>query len=1579
MQLHSVTKSLSRALVLLALVAFSASAFAQQRYVITNGDAYKRAKALVGDKFLALDYSADAKNPTITVKESFDESCVWYCNGKPGYYYQLDAEGDRFYLMRTGQTLHVMPVLMGTQNEVFESATQWYDWTFGVATQELAGDARYYWVILNEAGTAWTLSGDTYGRPGDVINAGFTQPTEEGYYPTSETNGFPSSLGEYTAVYAENTDEHGCKVVSAYHSNTAALERTYANGNPVVAATYTPLQVEFVPGTKNGGMTAVTPASTTILNGGADVPVSISASDFTSTSYTKYILQQNVINGTPSYSCDYMTPWVNTEVVTAYERYAYDGSVTPTAPADGRTAVASPLIGYTWKLDNSLARYLEIVDGTEATSKTLRIKSGAAWSSPVTGHLTITATYKNGDTQTRQVEITLAVAPTAVALSETELDITVGDNATVSYTLTPSGAVATPAVSWAPTDNAPTATLNNNVYTINNTAVPGTYVMTVTAAAGITATATVRVHPAAPTAIAFGSDVVSSITAAAGTTIYYTTDATVNLLNAGTGTAFSGTPAVEPGQTVYAVAEQGGLRSLSVFSARYSGPATATNQDLGDGNVAVVLNDLEDHSWSYYSDPASPIRSLNPADVKITYYGNGTNNMTSTSNADAPANTAFDANATGVKVNINGENENTFVYYKTLERADGATATTVAGAAGRCAYTTIPNPFQVRPTYGTNATTKWRGFYAWRVKSVSGGSIYDASTDGNALAANAIINAETEIYFAPTSEYGMEVELEALWARAYVVDEVTNTGLNASSVERNFVVLSSGSAVNMTPAGGWFSEAFNVPATITGRNPDGSGSGSATVSSTATLNNDMKIENIRFSGNNTLNANGHNLTVGRGVYGGGSPVVRSISSSTNNVSYTIRLETGTYGTFNLTSNDDATFSAKLNARAVFGSDYDRAKGNNDSLSIAPNSYVYGSNSVKTFSSNSNRNNLTYDWNMKSGKLQASSGISNDDNLFYMGNRGNNGAHNSYMGKRRLIVEGGVLQNVSGGLGSYGNNYAQTTTYSVNDGSPTVEIIMKGGTIEGSVYGAAVFAAAEGDRRFIFTGGTVNGWIAGGCNGTRTDGGQLYGDTYIYFGGNAKCLNKTSDPTIGSSKGGNIFGAGSGIAGGTTVGQVFNSTVVVADESEVARNVYGGGNYGYVSQGTGHKTDIYVLGGTVSGAVFGGSNQQQGQTVNITMKGGKVLAGVFGGSNTQGTINNNVTINVLGGQVGTSESVTANVHGGGFGGETIVTGNVDVTIGAENATDGPTIYGDVYGGSAMGTVNGTAYDNDKHTYVTVHAGTIKANNGTTNTTRIAGDGSTNGQTFTSTGSVYGGGLGFGEASEGPATYQVYISWSRANNGNFNARCTYSYVNADGTTVNSGDLTSNGYTTVTVKAGSTITLTATRTGGQGTYTITARYNNASGDQILSVNHNTQTGSATVNGSSSTTSGEANVYAGATKVTVTGGTMNNTFGANNVNGMPFGTIATEISGGTIGNVYGGGNAAPYGAQDNNAVPTVLMTGGHVLQNVYGGGLGRAAQITNSRGTDVKVQAGTVDGNVYGGGAKADVSGSTNVVIGK
>ena len=175
-----------------------------------------------------------------------------------------------------------------------------------------------------------------------------------------------------------------------------------------------------------------------------------------------------------------------------------------------------------------------------------------------------------------------------------------------------------------------------------------------------------------------------------------------------------------------------------------------------------------------------------------------------------------------------------------------------------------------------------------------------------------------------------------------------------------------------------------------------------------------------------------------------------------------------------------------------------------------------------------------------------------------------------------------------------------------------------------------------------------------------------------------------------------------------------TTVVVADDAYVERGVYGGGSYGYTT----NTSNVYVLGGhvggknggvsgttysgTITGGVFGGACQNQGGTVNITMKDGLVEGGMYGGSNVTGTISGNVTMQIDGGQVGT-DATHANIHGGGYGAPTRVTGNVDITLGTTTqTTPGVTVYGDIYGGSALGNVN---TNTSNHTNLTLNKGVV----------------------------------------------------------------------------------------------------------------------------------------------------------------------------------------------------------------------------------------------------------------------------------
>lgn len=147
------------------------------------------------------------------------------------------------------------------------------------------------------------------------------------------------------------------------------------------------------------------------------------------------------------------------------------------------------------------------------------------------------------------------------------------------------------------------------------------------------------------------------------------------------------------------IATKSGFSPSEVASRQYIAGSGVTS----DGKV--ILNDYEDHNWTYYKGVDAEVDGGNyntkymgimyspdPRNVKITY--NGVNNVT--------------GSTTVVKVSTKtGEGQNSFVYYKTLEQ--GATT-------GEYPYQVISNPFSVRPSTGTTNKTYY-GFAGWKIKS----------------------------------------------------------------------------------------------------------------------------------------------------------------------------------------------------------------------------------------------------------------------------------------------------------------------------------------------------------------------------------------------------------------------------------------------------------------------------------------------------------------------------------------------------------------------------------------------------------------------------------------------------------------------------------------------------------------------------------------------------------------------------------------------------------------------------------------------------------------------------------------------
>ena len=304
-----------------------------------------------------------------------------------------------------------------------------------------------------------------------------------------------------------------------------------------------------------------------------------------------------------------------------------------------------------------------------------------------------------------------------------------------------------------------------------------------------------------------------------------------------------------------------------------------------------------------------------------------------------------------------------------------------------------------------------------------------------------------------------------------------------------------------------------------------------------------------------------------------------------------------------------------------------------------------------------------------------------------------------------------------------------------------------------------------------TGGTVENDVFGGGQGisTATDGGILVtvdGSTIsrdVYGGSALGQVNSTSSQLTktwlkSGTITGNLYGGGMGQAGAgyVTYGQVNGDVEVLVNGGSVSNvfgcnntnggpqssvkvyinettpgdmtingNVYGGGNEAYCER----TCEVYIQNGTISqtSMVFGGGNNITTASKGVggslvQMTGGTVLGGIYGGCNTDGDVTGNSVVTITDGTIG-AEGTPTNIHGGGYGYLTTVGGDVTVNFGKDDNSQyrSPLLYGAVYGGSALGSVNSSASDK---TTVNIHNGTI-------------------------IGSVYGGGLG-------DATHQAVVN-------------------------------------------------------------------------------------------------------------------------------------------------------------------------------------------------------------------------------
>ena len=239
-------------------------------------------------------------------------------------------------------------------------------------------------------------------------------------------------------------------------------------------------------------------------------------------------------------------------------------------------------------------------------------------------------------------------------------------------------------------------------------------------------------------------------------------------------------------------------------------------------------------------------------------------------------------------------------------------------------------------------------------------------------------------------------------------------------------------------------------------------------------------------------------------------------------------------------------------------------------------------------------------------------------------------------------------------------------------------------------------------------GTVSNAVYGGCrmNGVNNNSLVLVeGGTHacdVYGGSDISGrIGNTSRVVLCAGTVNKAFGGGNGdyYYDGNSVYAANDHSALIATSTSA------------ITEPTSLNSRVEVLGGNAAN-IYGGGNAAGVDNSAIYMTAGSVSTGIYGGCNSKGTVTGDVLIDILGGTVGTSLTPASGIFGGGYGASTLTNGNITVNIGASNTNDGATIYSDIYGGSALGTVNDAYAD---LTTVNILSGSV-------------------------TGNIYGGGLG-----------------------------------------------------------------------------------------------------------------------------------------------------------------------------------------------------------------------------------------------
>ena len=591
----------------------------------------------------------------------------------------------------------------------------------------------------------------------------------------------------------------------------------------------------------------------------------------------------------------------------------------------------------------------------------------------------------------------------------------------------------------------------------------------------------------------------------------------------------------------------------------------------------------------------------------------------------------------------------------------------------------------------------------------------------------------------------------------------------------------------------------------------------------------------------------------------------------------------------------------------------------------------------------------------------------------------------------------------------------------------------------AVYGGAEEAIVEGNVTLTVTSGKF-GRVFGGNN----KGGSIQGSITVvakeegckpleigelYGGGNEAPYSH-----YGCAKDGEGHWTPNTSGTDYTEGKDYSIEVIVESCTSIGK-VFGGGNEATVIGNT--HVDINLFRGLVEGnpdfrplgkigQVFGGGNLakvtgnttvdigtdgeyvnpetstvDEGQKKGVKIESGDnylktlvddrqtITAGIYGGGN-DADVEGNTTLNIGTAYQTLGININGDIFGGGLGKDTHVTGNVTVNIGTNAGTvETPNyvgyaqITGDVYGGSAKGTVNSADNVNattDSYTKVNFYGGTIKDTD-----------------TPSGKGNIYGGGEGQRAADAMPAVLytaedpEVIDGSKQVGDVKTPAQAAVSEIAANvfgtvtvttlGGTVNKVFGCNNYFgapqNTVDVYINGGTVNNSVYGGGN-----LAAYSAPDGSKdypAVHINHGTVT---------------ENVFGGGYGLSAV------------VTGNPHITIGDGVEGHVVAikkSVYGGGelagvNGNTYIVMNNGTVGTPkdgeTVYAGAIYGNIYGGGLGTEdtskmteAQAVQQAGiikgnTNVTVKGGTVLHNIYGGGANGSVGTFTydgnNVITG-